>query len=475
MQESYDHYFEEESLYQAISRFEDMIKSNTILYFDICEFEIIIDYYLDLHNYRVAEEAVQLGLSQHPNSTEIKFRLAEIYVQAGKPAKGLRLLKEIENVEAVSSEFYLLKGSALNLLGRKEETSAAFDLAINYSIENKDETIYNIALSYINTRRYKLAIKYLNLAHEVNPYNLAVIHEMALMCERIDDLNKSVEFYKKYLDIDPFNDNVWLSLGMVYSNLDNSEKAIDAYDFAIAIDPRNITALFSKANTLVNMGNNKEAIAAYIEILEIEPDNAQAYTYIGECYEKLEFYKRSVYYFNRAIEIDENFSDAWYGLGLAYFHQDLFAESQKYFAKANNLDPENSDYWFMLGEVHRKLGNLEKSAEAYNRVIELDPNDHEAWLCRAELSFKDNNDIKGAIRILSKAFEYNPDASVINYQLSVYYFINSQNKLALRHFEKGLSVNFYEHLEFFPEIPNKSVKTLSTLISRYKNLSNLGL
>jgi tetratricopeptide (TPR) repeat protein len=475
MQESYDHYFEEESLYQAISRFEDMIKSNTTLYFDICEFEIIIDYYLDQHNFRVAEEAVLLGLNQHPHSGEIKSRLAQIYIQNGKPAKGLRLLKEIETIDAANTDFYLLKGSALNILGKKEEASGAFDLAIKFTIENKDDTIYTIASSYINTRRYNLAIKYLQLAHEINPYNMAVIYELAVVYERIDDLKNSIEYYKKYLDIDPFNDNIWLNLGMVYSNLEDADKALEAYDYAIAIDPNNISALFSKANTLVNSGNNKEAIIAYCEILEIEPDNVQAYIYIGECYEKLEFYKRSVYYFTKALEIDEHFADAWYGMGIAFFQQDNFTESLKFFKKARNIDPENPDFWYMLGEVYRKVNNIQKAADAYNRVIELDPNDQEAWISRADLSFKDNSDIKGAIRILSKAYEYNPDASVINYQLSIYYFKNSQSKLALQHFEKGLSVNFYEHLEFYSEIPSKSAKSLSDLINRYKNLSNLGL
>ena len=98
MQESYDHYFEEESLYQAINRFEDMMKSNTICYFDVCEFEVIIDYYLDQHNFRHAEEAINTGLNQHPQAYEIKFRLAQLYIQGGKPAKGLRLLRNIENI-----------------------------------------------------------------------------------------------------------------------------------------------------------------------------------------------------------------------------------------------------------------------------------------------------------------------------------------------------------------------------------------
>ncbi len=472
MQESHDHYFEEESLYQAISRFEDMIKSKTVCYFDVCEFEVIIDYYLDQHNYHHAEEAVSAGLKQHPSANEIKFRLAQLYVQSGKPSKGVRMLRDIEKLEASNSDFHLLMGTALNLLGKREEATQAFDLAIRYAAEGKDEIIFNIAYSYINTRRYKLALKYLELAYEVNPRNTSVIQEIALVCERMDNLSKSAEYYNKYLDIDPFNDNVWLNLGVVYSALNNTEKALEAYDYAIAIRPDNISALFSKANTLVNTGENKDAIATYNDILEVEPDNVQAFTYIGECYEKLALYKRSIYYFKRAIEIDESFSDAWYGLGISFFQQDNYAESLKYFKKANNLDPENADFWFMLGEVYRKLDMLERSAESYNRVVELDPNDCEAWITRAELSFKDNNDLKGAIRIMVKAIEYNPDISVVNYQLAVYYFLNNQSKLALLHFEKGLSINYSGHYDFLGELSPKMIKQLVPMFHKYEKGNN---
>ncbi|MBN1115872.1 MAG: tetratricopeptide repeat protein [Bacteroidales bacterium] len=468
MQESFDHYFEEDSLYQAISRFEDMIKANTLCYFDVCEFEIIIDYYLDQHNFKEAEEAVNVGLSQHPSAEEIKYRLAQLYIQSGKPAKGLRLLREIENLESSNSEFYLLKGSALNLLGRKEEATQSFDEAIRNSTEAKDDIIYNIAVSYINTRRYQLAKKYLMLAFEINPENLQVIHEIALVSERIDDLDTSIKFYNKYLDLDPFNDHIWVSLGMVYSNKDMNELAIDAYDYAIAIDPENISALFSKANTLVNMAENKEAIKTYLEILDLESDNIQAYIYIGECYEKLEFFKRSIYYFTKAIELDEHNADAWYGLGIAYFQQEQFSESLSYFNKAKKLDPENSDFWFMLGEVYRKLTKIEQAANAYNRVIELDPNDFEAWICRAELSYKDNSDLSGAIKILVKSLDFNSEVSTINYHLSSYYFYSNQSRKAISYFDKGLQLNYKEHTEYLSDIPAKSRKSVNSLIKRNK-------
>lgn len=469
MQESQDHYFEEESLYKAINRFEDMMKSKTTRYFDVCEFEVIIDYYLEQHNFRIAEEAVSHGLNQHPYANEIKFRMAQLYVQSGKPARGLRLLRNIEVLEASNSEFYLLKGTALNLLGKREEASQAFDQAIQNSAVAKDDVIYNIAYAYINTRRYTLALKYLELAHEVNPENTAVIYEIALVCERMDNLEKSAVYYQKYLELDPFNDSIWLNLGMVFSAMGKTDKALEAYDYATAIRPDNISALFSKANTLVNLNENERAIDTYNEIIDVDIDNVQALTYIGECYEKLEFYKRSEYYFKRAIEVDNGFADAWYGLGIAHYQQDNYSQSLKYFQMANKLDPENSDFWFMLGEVFRKLDRLEKSAEAYNRVVELDPNDFEAWVSRADLSYYDNNDVKGAIRIMQKAYEFNPEISLINYKLATYFFHDNQNKLAVQHFEKGLSINYNEHVSYLDDLSVKAVKQITPALNKFKN------
>ena len=140
-------------------------------------------------------------------------------------------------MENLNCDFHLLKGTALNVLGKKEEAYYSFDRAIGLAQDDKDEVIFTIAYSYLNTRRYSLAIKYLLLAYEINPENLSVLHELALVYEKTDKLPESIRFYKKFLDIDPFSEQVWFSLGMVYSSNEQYEKAIEAYDFAIAISP----------------------------------------------------------------------------------------------------------------------------------------------------------------------------------------------------------------------------------------------
>jgi tetratricopeptide (TPR) repeat protein len=471
MNENHEPFFEEEGIFESINRFEDMLNRNDSCYFDVFEFENIVDFYIDQHNFLNAKAAIERGLRQHPCSSSLKYRLAQIYIQNGKPSKGLHFLREIEPLEKASADFFLLKGTALNILGKKDAAHDSFDSAIQLAYDNKDEVIFNIAYSYLNTRRYNLAIKYLLLAHEVNPANLMVLQELALIYERQDKLEKSIEYYKKYLDIDPYAENIWFNLGMVYTSLEDHENAIEAYDFAIAICPDFISAYFSKANTYVNQNLNKEAIKTYEEIIFIEPDNVQAFTYIGESYEKLNFYRRAIHYYKKAIEIDNTFADAWFGMGMAYYHSEEFLKCLQFFTRANAIDPENPEYWYMLGEVYRKLNILDKSAEAFNRTVELDPNDYEAWISHADIFFIENK-LHEAINILSKAYLYNKDISTINYNLAAYYLYNDQPMLACEFFEKGLVINYSEHNELLNRYPITSKnETFSQLIRKYKNLS----
>ncbi len=448
-----------------------MIDRNSACYFDVFEFENIIDYYIDQHNFNQARNAIERGLKQHPYSSSLKLRLAQVYIQNGKPSKGLNILREIEPIEGTSSDFHVLKGTALNVLGRKDEAHNAFDQALQLCSEGKDDIILSIAFSYMNTRRYNLAIKYLKLALEVNPTNLSVLQELAMVYEKLDQLEKSIEYYQRYLELDPFAEHIWFSLGMVYSTREEYDKAIDAYDFAIAICPDYVSAYFSKANTLVNSENYLAAVESYKEIISIEPDNAQAYIYVGECYDKLELHKRAIFYYRKAIAVDKNCCDAWYGLGMAYYNMEEYNNCLNYFKHANRLDPENPDYWYMLGESYRKLNILDKSAESFHRAVELDPNDYEAWLSHADIFFIENK-LHEAIAILNKAYQYNNEISTINYNLAAYYLCDNQPTIALKYFEKALSINYSEHNELLDRFPIVSKnETFSQLIKKYKNLS----
>jgi hypothetical protein len=74
MSEGQESYYEEEGIFESIIRFEEMLNTNSTIYFDVYEFENIIDYYLDQHNIHNAKAAIECGLKQHPKATSIKLR-----------------------------------------------------------------------------------------------------------------------------------------------------------------------------------------------------------------------------------------------------------------------------------------------------------------------------------------------------------------------------------------------------------------
>ncbi|PIR13039.1 MAG: hypothetical protein COV50_06980, partial [Flavobacteriales bacterium CG11_big_fil_rev_8_21_14_0_20_35_7] len=56
-----------------ITKFESMLKTNSVFFFDLEAFEVITHHYMDIGKISLAKNAIQLGLSQHPSSTLLQL------------------------------------------------------------------------------------------------------------------------------------------------------------------------------------------------------------------------------------------------------------------------------------------------------------------------------------------------------------------------------------------------------------------
>ena len=57
----------------ALSKFESMLKTNNVFFFDAAEFEEITHHYLDAGKVALAKKAIKFGLEQHPSSVNLKL------------------------------------------------------------------------------------------------------------------------------------------------------------------------------------------------------------------------------------------------------------------------------------------------------------------------------------------------------------------------------------------------------------------
>ena len=64
----------------SLSKFESMLKTNSILFFDSNEFENIIHHYLENGKIALAKKAIKLSLEQHPDSTNLKLFKIEVII-----------------------------------------------------------------------------------------------------------------------------------------------------------------------------------------------------------------------------------------------------------------------------------------------------------------------------------------------------------------------------------------------------------
>jgi len=228
--------FEDDDFDEAVARFRKMVKTNTSKYFDVFEVEGIVDHFLEDGRIKLARKAVETGLKLHPASVSIKIRQAQLFMHEGKLEECLDLLQLAEKIETTNPDLYLTKGAAYNLLGDVAKAISAYEKALKLNIDELDETLYNIGISFGQAGEIHLAISYLEKAHKANPKNEIVLYELGYYYDRDSQFEKSIENYNKYLDIDPFNHSVWYNLGITYNRMGMFEKAKPAYQFSLVIN-----------------------------------------------------------------------------------------------------------------------------------------------------------------------------------------------------------------------------------------------
>ena len=83
----------------SLSKFESMLKTNKVFFFDSEEFEEIILHYMDTGRMNLAKKALKLGLEQHPKSTGLKLVQVETLIFEDKLDIAEKLLNELYAIE----------------------------------------------------------------------------------------------------------------------------------------------------------------------------------------------------------------------------------------------------------------------------------------------------------------------------------------------------------------------------------------
>jgi tetratricopeptide (TPR) repeat protein len=424
----------EEEIADIVHRYEEMRRKDATYFFDVSEFETIIDYYLEHNDVSFAFDAAETASTQHPGSVSLQLRKARVLIDKGRAMETLKIVKMLESIEPRNFEIFIIKGAALGMLGDMNGTRKYFDHALSIDQEDEVNILLNITSILQNLNHYKLLVSYLERLEKLEPEYSTHLYDLAFAWEKLREYDKSIEYYNRFLDKDPYSDSAWYNLGILYNKTGDQESALRCYDYAIAVNPENFFALFNKGNILSNTGDYKEALNSYLEYLDFENESSEAMTYAGECYDKMGDKKSAVKFYNEAIENDPEFSEPFFGLGMVDLSLGLVSEAIIHFRKATELDGENPEYWYYLGKSYFRSKDMKMAVRSFSTALKLDPFYDVVWCdlghliitghyyshvkSMLEKSLKVMGDVHGLRFILASSYLYSGDLEKSYFQLS---------------------------------------------------------
>jgi|DewCreStandDraft_4_1066084.scaffolds.fasta_scaffold05341_5 DNA-binding NtrC family response regulator/Flp pilus assembly protein TadD len=186
------------------------------------------------------------------------------------------------------------------------------------------DTLYNLALIYINNNNIKKAISFLETILQKDM--------------KFDD---SLIYYDKYPSKEKLLIDIFLYLGVLYKNT----------------------------------GKYIEAVNSFKSVLNFDTKNEYAYANLGDIYFKDGNYDLAIENYNAAIKIttdNSRKSNLYNDLGFSYFRKGLTNEAIECFKNAVILNPENKNALYNLGLIYVKSGMKDEIKDDYKQFLQYD-------------------------------------------------------------------------------------------------------
>ena len=444
---------DEEDYNLSLSKFESMLKTNKVLFFDSEEFEEIILHYLDMGKAALAKKALKLALEQHPKSTGLKLVQVEMLVYEDKLEQAEKLLNELYAIEPTNEEIYIQKANIYSKRDNHEKAVELLQIALKYTDDFAD--VYNlIGMEYLFMDNLELAKDNFMKCLEEDTEDQAALYNVVYCFEFLDQNEDAIVYLNKYIDRNPYSEIAWHQIGRLNYGLKRYEDALRAFEFATLIDDEFLGAFMEKAKALERLKKYEEAIESYTRTIELDDATPYALLRIGKCYEKIGNKVFALKYFNKTVHEDPLLDKGWIAITDFYVRQKKYQKALFYVNKALSIDNQNHLYWKRFATINKELNLFEEAEFGYRKAVEFGDYQLDTWLFWVDI-LQFLGEFESAIQTLLQASEHFPEEYQVEYRLAGLYFMIHDDKKAKFHLSNGLRLSFKNKTlleELFPVV-----------------------
>ena len=458
---------EEDDYNLSLSKFESMLKTNKVLFFDSEEFEEIILHYLDMGKASLAKKALKLALEQHPKSTGLKLVQVEMLVYEDKLDIAEKLLNELFAIEPHNEEIYIQKANIYSKRDDHEKAVSLLKTALQYTDDYAD--VYNlIGMEYLFMDNLELAKENFIKCLEEDTEDQAALYNVVYCFEFLDQNQEAITYLNKYIDKNPYSEIAWHQAGRLNYGLKKYSEALRAFEFATYIDDEFLGAFMEKAKTLERLKRYEEAIESYNRTIELDDPTSYALLRIGKCHEKLGNKALALKFFNKTVHEDPLLDKGWIAITDFYVRQKNFQKALFYVNKALSIDNENRFYWKRFATINKEMNFFEEAEYGYRKAVEYGDYMLDTWLFWVDI-LQFLGEFESAIQTLLQASEYFPEEYEVEYRLAGLYLMLHETAKGKFHLSNGLRLNFKHHTlleQLFPVIWTR--KLVQNAINKHK-------
>lgn len=449
---------EEDDYNISLSKFESMLKTNKVLFFDSEEFEEIILHYLDMGKASLAKKALKLALEQHPKSTGLKLVQIEMLIYDDKLDVAEKMLNELYAIEPHNEEIYIQKANIYSKRDQHEKAIEELEKALKFTDDFAD--VYNLmGMEYLFMDNLELAKYNFIKCLEVDIEDQSALYNVVYCFEFLDQQNEAIDYLEKYIEKNPFSEIAWHQQGRLSYSIKNYENALRCFDYATLIDDEFIGAFMEKGKSLEKLKRYEEAIEAFQRTIELEDPTSYALLRIGKCYEKLNNKAEAIKYYDKTVHEDPLLDKGWIAITDFYIRLKNYQKALYYVNKAIAIDNENQLYWKRYATINRQMNFYEEAEFGYRKAVEFGDYQLDTWLFWVDI-LQFLGEFDSAIQTLVQAAEYFPEQYEVEYRLAGIYYMLQQNEKGKTHLNNGLRINAKNRTvlqELFPVVWDKKV------------------
>ena len=462
-----EHFENHRAVLDTVRRFERMVAQHASIFFDLEDFENIIDHYVTNAEFDKALQACEAALGQYPFSTELLIDRAQVTAMRGDYTEAERQIDHVADLDPTNADVAVTRGIISTQRGEFAQAVEFFRAGLEQEPERED-IHFNLGLAFQSWQKFKSAAKHYKQSLRLNPDNETGVQELLHCLDITGRLEEHEAFFQRFTDDDPYSATAWYNLGQYWYRREDFTKAAQAFDYAVVISPDFHDAHHWLADTFVCQQEYLKAIPEFELAYPTGEPTDEALCNIGECYEKLRDWEPARRYYRQALEINPAMDEAWFGQGVLMQEQERWLEAIHYFRKATELYGESGEYWSALGAAENQVGNVVSALEAYEKATAVAPEDAQGWVSWSAILYEQGH-FAEAVDLVRHAVELHPHEAHFHYMLCAYLLADGRMREAYNTLETALTLSFDQHVllfDYFPEL--REQPGLKRLIEQFR-------